>query len=122
MRRPQAATASPPRLAGGDIANFAALESAARYEVAGAVGPDTLEAWLRNYGTEYRTLAKLASVPGQADPDRRFHTVIAEITHAVAEEMAMHCRGCDSEAHQPRVRLASGRLPPSSVAALGCSP
>ncbi len=54
-------------LVGGDIADFAALESAARRETAGSVAPETLDAWLRNHGSEYRALAALARIPGQGE-------------------------------------------------------
>ena len=117
---PRAATQSTP-LAGGDFANFAALESAARYEVAGAVAPATLAAWLRNYGTEYRMLAKLASVPGQADRVGDSTAVNAEVTHAVEEEMAMHVE----DVILRRTNLGSGSHPGSAAieaAAPRCSP
>ncbi len=116
----RAATESTP-LVGGDIANFAALESAARREVAGAVAPDTLEAWLRNYGTEYRTLAKLARMPGQADAVGNSATVVAEITHAVEDEMAMHVE----DVILRRTNLGSGSHPGSAAieaAALAMQP
>jgi glycerol-3-phosphate dehydrogenase len=106
----RAATESAP-LVGGDIANFAALESAARREVAGAVAPDTLEAWLRNYGTEYRTLANLARMPGQADTVGNSAAVAAEITHAVEDEMAMHVE----DVILRRTNLGSGSHPGSAA-------
>jgi glycerol-3-phosphate dehydrogenase len=105
---PRAATESTP-LMGGDIADFASLESTARREVAGAVSLQTLEAWLRNYGTEYRTLAKLASVPGQDDAVGDSATVIAELTYAVEDEMAMHLE----DVIVRRTNLGSGSHPGS---------
>jgi glycerol-3-phosphate dehydrogenase len=116
----RAATESTPLL-GGDIGNFAALESAARREVAGAVAPETLEAWLRNYGTEYRTLAKLARMPGQADTLAGSATVHAELTHAVEDEMAMHVE----DVILRRTNLGSGSHPGSAAieaAALAMQP
>ena len=106
----RAATESTP-LTGGDIASFAALESAARREVAGAVPPQTLEAWLRNYGTEYRTLAQLARTPGQAESVGDSATVAAELTHAVGDEMALHLEDVILE----YTNLGSGSHPGSSA-------
>lgn len=102
----RAATESTP-LTGGDIANFAALEAAARREVAGAVPHQTLEAWLRNYGTEYRTLAQLAGIPGQAESVGDSATVAAELTHAVEDEMAVHLE----DVILRRTNLGSGSHP-----------
>jgi len=102
----RAATESTP-LMGGDIADFAALESAAHREVAGAVSLKTLEAWLRNYGTEYRTLAQLARIPGQAEPVGDSATVAAELTHAVEDEMAVHLE----DVILRRTNLGSGSHP-----------
>ncbi len=104
----RAATASTP-LVGGDIPSFAALESDARREVAGTVSPPTLEAWLRNYGTEYRTLARLARVPRQAQALGESATVSAEITHAVEDEMATHLE----DVVLRRTNLGSGSHPGS---------
>lgn len=107
---PRAATESTP-LAGGDIGSFAALDSAARHEIAGTVSPRTLEAWLRNYGTEYRTLAKLARMPGQAQTLGESATVHADITHAVRSEMAMHLE----DVILRRTNLGSGSHPGSAA-------
>ncbi len=104
----RAATESTP-LTGGDIGNFAALEAAARREVAGAVPPQTLEAWLRNYGTEYRTLGQLARIPGQAESVGDSATVAAELTHAVEDEMAVHLE----DVILRRTNLGSGSHPGS---------
>jgi glycerol-3-phosphate dehydrogenase len=110
---PRAVTESTP-LAGGDFGNFAALDSAARYEVAGTVSSQTLDAWLRNYGTEYRTLAKLARMPGQADAVGNSASVVAEITHAVLDEMAMHVE----DVILRRTNLGSGSHPgPAAIEA-----
>ncbi len=116
----RAATESTPLL-GGDIGNFAALESTAGREVAGAVPPETLQAWLRNYGTQYRTLAKLARMPGQADALAGSATVHAELTHAVEDEMAMHVE----DVILRRTNLGSGSHPGSAAieaAALAMQP
>ncbi len=59
-------------LAGGDFRQFrGARASRAAARSRGTVSSRTLEAWLRNYGTEYRTLAELAKMPGQAAATRR---------------------------------------------------
>jgi glycerol-3-phosphate dehydrogenase len=85
----RAPTESTP-LAGGDIADFRAFSAAAAREVGGAVAPQTLEAWLRNYGAEYLEVARRARLPGQAEPIGATATVKAELTHAVEDEMAVH--------------------------------
>lgn len=102
----RAATESTP-LGGGDIRDFAALETSARQEVADAVSSQTREAWLRNYGTEYRSLAQLAKLPGQAESIGDSATVVAELTHAVEEEMAMHL----DDVVLRRTNLGSGSHP-----------
>jgi glycerol-3-phosphate dehydrogenase len=108
----RAPTESTP-LAGGDIRHFAALETTARQEVAATVSSQTLEAWLRNYGTEYRSLAKLAKLPGQAESVGDSATVNAEVTYAVQEEMAMHL----DDVVLRRTNLGSGSHPgPSAIA------
>jgi glycerol-3-phosphate dehydrogenase len=77
-------------LAGGDFEYFADLREAARREVASGVAPRTLDAWLRNHGTGYRLLWQLAQAPAQALPLGATDTVMAELTHAVKYEMAVH--------------------------------
>ena len=110
----RAATESTP-LAGGDIRDFAALETSARQEVADAVSSQTREAWLRNYGTEYRSLAQLAKLPGQAESIGDSATVVAELTHAVEEEMAMHL----DDVVLRRTNLGSGSHPGSAAVSAG---
>jgi glycerol-3-phosphate dehydrogenase len=85
----RAPTESTP-LAGGDFEDFANLREAARREVASKVAPRTLDAWLRNHGTDYRLLLHLAQAPAQARPLGATDTVMAELTHAVEHEMAVH--------------------------------
>jgi glycerol-3-phosphate dehydrogenase len=77
-------------LAGGDIADFSRLAAAARREVAAEVSSATLDGWLRNHGTDYRVLAQLAQAPAQAQRLGDTDTVMAELTHAVQLEMAVH--------------------------------
>src|SRR5450755_3196100 len=77
-------------LAGGDFADFANLRETARRDAASGVAPRTLDAWLRNHGTDYRVLLQLAQAPGQALLLGGTDTVMAELTHAVEHEMAVH--------------------------------
>jgi glycerol-3-phosphate dehydrogenase len=77
-------------LAGGDFEDFAALRETARREVASGVAPRTLDGWLRNHGTDYRVLSHLARTPGQAQTLGGTDAVMAELTHAVEREMAVH--------------------------------
>jgi glycerol-3-phosphate dehydrogenase len=89
QRLGRAATGRTP-LAGGDIDHFADLQTSARREVATRIPPRTLEAWLRNHGTGYRMLAALAQSPAEAARIGGSDTAVAEVTHAVREEMAVH--------------------------------
>jgi glycerol-3-phosphate dehydrogenase len=75
----QAASTETVPLAGGDIANFAQLEASARRVAPQTVSTPTLQAWLRNYGTEYAELLRL----GETD------AAMAEVTFAVQQEMAV---------------------------------
>lgn len=104
----RAATESTPLL-GGDIPSFAALEHAARRDVAGAVSQETLAAWLRNYGSEYRRLAERVTVERQGETLAGSTTVTAEITHAVQDEMAVRLQ----DAVLRRTELGSGSHPGS---------
>ena len=83
-----APTADTP-LAGGDIADFAALQVSARRAVPQAVSARTLSAWLRNYGTEYSELAALAHTPSLTQRVADTDTVMAEVAYAVQHEMAL---------------------------------
>jgi len=76
-------------LAGGDLQDFDALRASARREVSAQISTPTLEAWLRNHGSDFRSVALLAQEPGQMQPLGSSPTVMAEITHAVQREMAM---------------------------------
>jgi glycerol-3-phosphate dehydrogenase len=94
-------------LAGGDIADFAALAAEARRAVPDAISARTLGAWLRNYGTGYRALAALVRAPGQAQRLGETDTVMAEVTHAVTEEMAVRL----TDVILRRTELGSGAHP-----------
>jgi glycerol-3-phosphate dehydrogenase len=77
-------------LVGGDIRDFADLKVRARREVPESIPSPTLEAWLRNHGSEYRLLAQLAALPHEARLLGSSDTAVAEVTHAVRDEMAVH--------------------------------
>jgi glycerol-3-phosphate dehydrogenase len=94
-------------LAGGDIDHFKDLQTAARREVPAHIPSRTLDAWLRNHGTNYRSLAALAQTPAEAAPVAGSDTAMAEITHAVREEMAVHL----ADAVLRRTDLGSGSHP-----------
>jgi glycerol-3-phosphate dehydrogenase len=85
----QAPTSRTP-LVGGDVADFADLLVRARREVPEYIPSPTLEAWLRNHGSEYRLLAELAGSPDEARLLGNSATAVAEVTHAVRGEMAVH--------------------------------
>jgi glycerol-3-phosphate dehydrogenase len=89
-RQPLRAPTARTPLVGGDFADFATLREAARQEVAATVAPRTLDAWLRNHGTDYRLLLQLSQAPAQALALGATDTVVAELTHAVEHEMAVH--------------------------------
>jgi glycerol-3-phosphate dehydrogenase len=86
---PSAAPTDQVALAGGDIGDFEAFRTSARRAVAAQIGSRTLDAWVRNYGTEFRALAALAESPAQAERLGDTDAVLAEVTHAVREEMAL---------------------------------
>jgi glycerol-3-phosphate dehydrogenase len=94
-------------LAGGDIVSFADLQTQARREVTQEIPSRTLEAWLRNYGTEYRSLAMLAQSPHEARRLAQTDTAMAEVTHAVQQEMAVHLQ----DVVLRRTNLGSGSHP-----------
>jgi glycerol-3-phosphate dehydrogenase len=76
-------------LAGGEFEDFDTLRSAARRDVPAQISSPTLEAWLRNHGSDFRSVALLAQRPGEAHSLGSTDTVMAEITHAVQREMAL---------------------------------
>ena len=106
---PKAAPTAEVALAGGDIGDFEAFRSAARREVAARISSRTLDAWLRNYGTEFRALAAIADSPAQAERLGDTDAVVAEVTHAVREEMALKLE----DVILRRTQLGSGSHPGS---------
>jgi glycerol-3-phosphate dehydrogenase len=103
---PPPPTASTP-LHGGDFASFSVLETGARRELGSALAPATLAAWLRNYGTEYRAVAKLVARNGGGARVAATATVKAELIHAATEEMAMRLE----DVVLRRTELGSGSHP-----------
>lgn len=77
-------------LVGGDIGTFEELRTRASREVSEDIPQRTLAAWLRNHGTNYRFLAELARSPEEARRLGASDTAMAEVTHAVRREMAVH--------------------------------
>ncbi|HEY3851339.1 MAG TPA: FAD-dependent oxidoreductase [Steroidobacteraceae bacterium] len=94
-------------LAGGDIEDFEELRRAAGREVDSQISTPTLEAWLRNHGTDFRSLAQLARSPPQAQPIGNAGTVMAEVTYATQHEMAVHLQ----DVILRRTNLGSGAHP-----------
>jgi glycerol-3-phosphate dehydrogenase len=103
---PRAATEHVP-LAGGDIADFERLKSSARREVGADITTRTLDGWLHNHGTEYQALARLAKAFPQAQKLAGSDTVMAEVTHAVEQEMAVRLE----DVILRRTNLGSGSHP-----------
>jgi glycerol-3-phosphate dehydrogenase len=90
---------------------FEDLRSYARQEVPQDVSPRTLDAWLRNHGTQYRALAELAGSPDEARRLGASDTATAEVTYAVREEMAVHLQ----DVVLRRTDLGSGSHPGSAA-------
>lgn len=78
-------------LIGGDIPDTAALRSRAQLARPAHITARSLDALLRNHGTEYTQLLALAAE--NANERERLgptDTLLAEVTHAVRSEMAVH--------------------------------
>ena len=75
-------------LVGGDIADFAALRDEARSRRFAEIPERSLDAWLRNYGTEYLQVAERAQAPGMSERLGRSDTLMAEVSFAARDEMA----------------------------------
>jgi glycerol-3-phosphate dehydrogenase len=103
---PRAATERTP-LAGGDIAEFDDFRSKAMRERPPSISQRTLEALLRNHGTEYRSVIELAGTPGESEMLSGSETLVAEVTHAVRENMAVHL----DDVVLRRTNLGSGSHP-----------
>ncbi|MEA3150803.1 MAG: glycerol-3-phosphate dehydrogenase [Gammaproteobacteria bacterium] len=120
-QRPGAPAAAPTDrtpLVGGDFSEFSALQAAARGAVPASVSERSLDAWLRNYGTEYIRVADLSKAIGMAEPLGDSDTLMAEVSYAVRDEMAQHL----ADVVMRRTNLGSGSHPGLRVlqsAALG---
>ncbi len=110
-RAPGPAPTQRTALIGGDIGQFQELRTRARREVPESIPSRTLEAWLRNHGTQYRSLAELAGSPQEARRLGESDTAMAEVTYAVREEMAVHLE----DVVLRRTDLGSGSHPGSSA-------
>lgn len=105
--RPDVGTGRLP-LAGGDIDDFAAFESQALHTMPVGVDVRAMRALLRNHGTRYAGVLRRCNAPadlGARIPDTT--TLLAEIRHAVAEEMAMKLE----DVVMRRTELAAGSHP-----------
>jgi glycerol-3-phosphate dehydrogenase len=76
-------------LVGGDFASFSALRAAVSKTRPAAISEASLQALLRNHGTQAEALMQLAAQPGESEP-LGDSTLMAEVTHAVNSEMAVH--------------------------------
>jgi glycerol-3-phosphate dehydrogenase len=95
-------------LFGGDISDTAALRSRAQLSRPPYVSARSLDALLRNHGTNYVRLLQLAAEQS-TDRERLANTdtLLAEVTHAVREEMAVHLE----DVALRRTDMASGSHP-----------
>ena len=77
-------------LVGGDIADFAALQASAINSCPETISARSYEALLCNHGTEFGDVLKVARLPGEDARLAGSDTLLAEVTHAVSAEMAVH--------------------------------
>jgi glycerol-3-phosphate dehydrogenase len=106
---PAAATSRLP-LPGGNIEDFAAFESHARRAMPVGLDPRCAMGLLRNHGTEYSRVIGGVIGGGTARQLERVQgttTLVAEIDHAVSEEMAVHLE----DVVMRRTDIAAGRHP-----------
>ena len=85
----RSATESTP-LVGGDIADVAAFQLSLGRQRPASIADRSLDALVRNHGTEAAVLLKRAVGPGQSATVGGSDTLVAEVTHAVEAEMALH--------------------------------
>jgi glycerol-3-phosphate dehydrogenase len=77
------------KLPGGEIENFASFQSDACRALPPGVAMQSMQALVRNHGTQYRAVldagsnAALMNIPGTS-------TLTAEVRYAVSDEMAVH--------------------------------
>lgn len=95
-------------LAGGAIEDFASFRARAQRERAESIGTRSLDALLRNHGTHYRQiLERSRSAADEARVVPGTETLVAEVTHAVREEMALRLE----DVVLRRTDMGSGRHP-----------
>ena len=88
-RRPVGSSTERTPLAGGAISDFSVLRSKAMAMRPEAISADSLDALLCNHGTEYQTVLDIAREPGESQRVGNSDTLVAEVTHAANEEMAI---------------------------------
>jgi glycerol-3-phosphate dehydrogenase len=93
-------------LPGGDIENFAAFESDACRELPNGISRSSMQALLRNHGTDYRALLNESSNSTVVNVSST-HTLTAEVRYAVSHEMAVHL----DDVVMRRTDLAAGSHP-----------
>jgi glycerol-3-phosphate dehydrogenase len=76
-------------LAGGDVSDFEALRRRALLGKPATLSKRSLEALLCNHGDEFSSVLALAADPAEAGVLGDSSTLVAEVTHAVREEMAV---------------------------------
>ena len=105
-RAPPAPASDRLPLPGGDIENFAAFEADACRELPNGLSMSSMQALLRNHGTDYRAVlseggnSTVVNVPNA-------HTLTAEVRYAVSHEMAVHL----DDVVMRRTDLAAGSHP-----------
>jgi glycerol-3-phosphate dehydrogenase len=77
-------------LVGGDIADLTTLNADLQREYSGQIATPVLEAAVRNHGSRCRELLEYARLTGELERIGNTDTLLAEVTHAVREEMAIH--------------------------------
>lgn len=76
-------------LAGGAISDFSVMRSQAMAMRPDAILPESLDALLCNHGTEYERVLEIARKTGESQRVANSDTLLAEVTHAATEEMAL---------------------------------
>lgn len=105
-RAPAAPASDRMALPGGEIEDFASFEATACRSLPAGIEVKSMQALLRNHGTQYRAVleegsnATVANIPGTS-------TLTAEIRYAVKQEMAVHL----DDVVMRRTDLAAGSHP-----------
>jgi glycerol-3-phosphate dehydrogenase len=85
----RSATANTP-LVGGDMADLAAFQTSLGRQRSSSIPDRSFDALVCNHGTEAAALLRRAAEPGQSVTVGGSDTLVAEVTHAVEAEMAVH--------------------------------